>query len=116
MIGFVLVMLLVNFSVTGFARIPLSTTQGHHPSIEKWFGATGTGYVARLYETSLPQDWVGFATQMHHQATGGASYLCGERRIKGWWYYYLVALAVKVPLELLALGSRTAGARQGSRS
>ena len=54
--------------------------------------------VARVYETPLPQDWVGFATQMHHQASGGPSYLWGETRMKGWWYYYLVALAVKVPL------------------
>ncbi len=26
------------------------------------------------------------------------SYLCGEWRTKGWWYYYLYALAIKVPL------------------
>jgi hypothetical protein len=51
-----------------------------------------------VYEARLPQDWVGLATQMHHQASGGPSYLIGECRMTGWWYYYLVALAVKVPL------------------
>jgi len=98
MLGFVTVMVLTNLAVTGFVRIPLSTTQGHHPTLEKWLGTMATAEVARLYETPLPQDWVGFATQMHHQASGGASYLWGERRTKGWWHYYLVALAVKVPL------------------
>ena len=98
MLAFVMLMLLTNLALTGFARIPLSTSQGQHPSLEKWLGAKAAREVARLYETPLPQDWVGFATQMHHQASGGASYLWGERRMQGWWYYYFVALAVKVPL------------------
>jgi len=98
MLGFLLVMLLANFVVTGFARIPLSTSQGHHPTIERWLGTSGTDLARRAYEAPLPQDWVGFATQMHHQASGGASYLWGQRRMNGWWYYYLAALGVKVPL------------------
>jgi len=114
MLGFLLVMLLANFVVTGFARIPLSTSQGHHPTIENWLGARGTDYARRLYETPLPQDWVGFATQMHHQASGGASYLWGERRMKGWWSYYLVALGVKVPLVFwLLVAARLAFVRRG---
>jgi hypothetical protein len=97
MLGFVLIMLVTNLAVTGFARIPLSTASGQHPTLEKWLGTTMARRLSRLYETPLPQDWVGFATQMNHQATGGASYLLGERRTRGWWYYYFVALAVKVP-------------------
>lgn len=31
------------------------------------------------------------------------SYLAGEWRTSGWWYYYLYALGVKVPLGILAL-------------
>ena len=31
------------------------------------------------------------------------SYLAGEWRLTGWWYYYLYALAVKVPLGIWAL-------------
>ena len=46
---------------------------------------------------------------MHHQMSGGPSYLLGERRMTGWWYYYLVALAVKVPLTFwLLLAGRVA--------
>ncbi len=98
MFVFVTLMLLTNLVLTGFARIPLSTSHGQHPSLEKWLGAKAAQEFARLYETPLPQDWVAFATQMQHQASGGASYLWGERRMRGWWYYYFVALAVKVPL------------------
>jgi hypothetical protein len=98
MLAFVTVMLVTNVALTGFARIPLSTSQGQHPSLERWIGTNAARRIARLYEAPLPQDWVGFATQMHHQASGGPSYLWGERRVRGWWYYYFVALAVKVPV------------------
>ena len=117
MLGFMLLMLLTNLVVTGFARIPLSTTQGRHPTLEKWLGTTATATLTRLYETPLPQDWVGFATQVHHQASGGASYLWGERRTKGWWYYYFVALAFKVPLGLwLLVVRRLALAQLGEKN
>ena len=103
MAGFLSILLLVDAAVTGFASLPLSTSRGNHPTIERWFGREGYELVARIYETPLPQDWVGFATQMHHQASGGPSYLFGARRMQGWWYYYLVAVAVKVPLTFWIL-------------
>ena len=39
-----------------------------------------------------------------HNDTGHLSYLLGQVRVTGWWYFYLVALAVKTPLPLLAAG------------
>ena len=39
-----------------------------------------------------------------HNDTGHLSYLLGEVRLTGWWYFYLVALAVKTPLPLLLAG------------
>jgi hypothetical protein len=109
MAGFLFVMLLVNFTVTGFARLPLSTSHGHHSTIERWFGTVGCNLVAQLYETPLPQDWVGFATQTHHQASGGPSYLLGERRMKGWSTYYPIAVAVKVPIAFWILATLRIG-------
>ena len=109
-------MLLADVVVTGFARLPLSTSHGRHPTIERWLGRPRGDLIARLYETPLPQDWVGFATQMHHQASGGPSYLFGERRMTGWWYYYLVAVAVKVPLTFWLLAAARLGLLHGSRS
>lgn len=40
-----------------------------------------------------------------HNNTGHLSFLLGQVRLGGWWYFYLVALAVKTPLPLLAAGA-----------
>ncbi len=47
----------------------------------------------------------GIDVQKHDFEKHFNSYLCGEWRKGGWWYYYLFALAIKVPLGvwLLAL-------------
>lgn len=112
MSAYVAILLVGNFAWTGFATLPLSPTTGAHPSVDGRLGPLGS-LAARLYETPIPQDWVGLANQFRHQASGGPSYLFGERRMTGWWYYYFVAMAVKVPLAfwLLAMGRLIEGAR-----
>ena len=92
MIGFCLILVISNGIVTGFATIPLSERIGPHPSL-----AGRPGFLAALVEIPMPRDWVGFAAQIRHQRSGGPSYLFGKTRLTGWWYYYPVALAVKVP-------------------
>jgi 4-amino-4-deoxy-L-arabinose transferase-like glycosyltransferase len=112
MVGYVLVMLLANLVVTGFAVLPLSGATGRHLTIETHFSGRLGPWIARLYETPIPQDWVGLANQMHHQISGGPSYLLGERRMTGWLSYYFIALAVKVPLAFwLLLAGRMATAK-----
>ncbi len=39
-----------------------------------------------------------------HNDSGHLSFLLGQLRVTGWWYFYLVALAAKTPLPLLATG------------
>jgi len=39
-----------------------------------------------------------------HNDTGHLAYLLGKTRYTGWWYFYLVALAVKTPIPLLVAG------------
>ena len=42
--------------------------------------------------------------QVHNHVDGGqAAYLLGENSMRGWWYFFPVALAVKTPLGLLIL-------------
>jgi 4-amino-4-deoxy-L-arabinose transferase-like glycosyltransferase len=50
-----------------------------------------------------------------HNDTGHLSFLLGRVKASGWWYFYLVALAVKTPLPLLATGPLGVGilAREG---
>ena len=39
-----------------------------------------------------------------HNAHGHQAFLLGQTDLMGWWYFYLVALAVKTPLPLLLMG------------
>jgi hypothetical protein len=105
MAGFVLVMVFADLLVTGFALLPLSESNGPHPVLEARLSPGVALALGPLLERPIPQDWVAFATQMRHQRSGGPSYLFGERTMNGWWYYYLVALAVKVPLGFWLLFS-----------
>lgn len=63
----------------------------------------------------LPAEFVqGIDTQRYDFERGLPSYLRGQWSDHGWWYYYLYALAVKVPLGtwcllLLAVGATTFG-------
>ena len=75
------------------------------------FGKTGT---LRVWGESLfalfpvpeafPMMLGGIEALTVHNRSGHLSYLLGEVRTTGWWYFYPVALAVKTPLPFLALG------------
>lgn len=45
----------------------------------------------------------GIVYQRAHARLGHASFLMGAHSTEGWWYYFLVALAIKTPLATLAL-------------
>jgi len=45
---------------------------------------------------------IGIDVQRHDFEKGKWSYLHGEQKMGGWWYYYLYALVVKVPVGTLA--------------
>ncbi|MEW6270799.1 MAG: glycosyltransferase family 39 protein [Thermodesulfobacteriota bacterium] len=45
----------------------------------------------------------GVLFQLHHGQEGHASYLFGEVRTSGWWWFYLACLALKVPLGTQAM-------------
>ncbi len=98
MIGFVVVMLAANVVWTGFAVLPISARSGPHPVLDRHLPPVVARSVGAFIERAFPVDWVGFLTQVIYQRQGGPSYLLGERRLTGWWYYYPVTLAVKVPL------------------
>jgi 4-amino-4-deoxy-L-arabinose transferase-like glycosyltransferase len=50
-----------------------------------------------------PELFAGIQQVLEHNSKGHPAYLLGERADFGWWYYYLVVLAVKTPLPFLAL-------------
>jgi len=45
----------------------------------------------------------GLLNQMSHQLMGQLAYLCGRVSLKGWWYYFPIAFALKTSLPLLLL-------------
>lgn len=110
MAAFGAVMLGTDLIVTGFRTAPISERTGDHPSVNPTFPR-----LARLaIETPIPSDLAGFAIQVKHQKTGGRSYLFGDRRAHGWRHYYLIALAVKVPLAFwFLMGCRALTTRKG---
>jgi 4-amino-4-deoxy-L-arabinose transferase-like glycosyltransferase len=56
------------------------------------------GWLADL-PVPLPQDYLrGIDLQRFDLERKASSYLHGEWRVGGWWYYYLYAAAIKVPL------------------
>lgn len=58
-----------------------------------------------LKDLRLPAaDWLrGFAFQFLHAGKGHEAYLLGKYSVSGWWYYFPVALAVKLNIGFLLL-------------
>jgi 4-amino-4-deoxy-L-arabinose transferase-like glycosyltransferase len=58
-----------------------------------------------LPEGSLPawQFFDGIAETEYHSARGHQSWLLGEYRTEGWWYFFPVVVAVKTPIAFLLL-------------
>lgn len=107
--AYLAVMAATDLAITGGAAIPLSESRGEHPALSARLGPALGQTLGPMLERPWAQDLVAFARQMQHQASGGPSYLFGERRMRGWLHYYLVALAVKLPVGAgLLLAARLA--------
>ena len=65
------------------------------------FAGSWLGYVPAPFPANYVQ---GIDAQRHDFEGKMWSYLRGEWRLGGWWYYYLYAMAVKVPLGTWAIG------------
>jgi hypothetical protein len=113
MAGYAAIMCLSNVIVTGGAMLPISVQTGDHPSVAGKLGPVAERWIGRAIEWPIPQDWAGFVRQAIMQRSGAPSYLFGEIRETGWRHYYLVTLAVKVPLVVwLIMALRAALARR----
>lgn len=90
------------FELTSFSEY-----RGRHDFAEKWIPRPLIlrQAVSRAMETPLPLMHVVRAIRegFRRDALGQPSYLLGETRLHGWWYFFLVALAVKTPLGFLLL-------------
>jgi hypothetical protein len=86
-------------STFSFVSQALSGHRGHEPSNR--FKDSWVGHVP----IPVPVNYLkGIDTQRYDFETGKDSYLGGVQKFGGWWYWYLYALAVKVPLGTWCLG------------
>lgn len=70
-----------------------------------WFsiGITKVPHMPISLRLPAPKFLDGIRAALAHNRLGHPAYLLGEFRTTGWWYYFPVALAVKIPLALLIL-------------
>jgi len=83
---------------------PISPLQGAHHRIDKWMNDSWLRRATyRVVETPIPLlDFYDGVQQVRtYQKTGFDSYLLGEYRKTGWWYFFFVVLAVKTPIGFL---------------
>jgi hypothetical protein len=108
MLGFLAVLALADLAVTGFARLPLSPRTGAHPSLDVGLGPALGRWAARGDRDADPPGLGRLRDPDAAPAPRGAELPVRPTRMHGWWYYYFVALAVKVPLSfgLLVAGPR----------
>jgi 4-amino-4-deoxy-L-arabinose transferase-like glycosyltransferase len=105
-----------------FSCQPIKDHSIAHPSIDRVFAKKPVlrGLVYKAIEIPVPLGQ--FARQMYelqnHNATGHDSYLLGKYRRTGWWYFFLVVVAVKTPIGFLILAGCgiVAILREGLRS
>jgi 4-amino-4-deoxy-L-arabinose transferase-like glycosyltransferase len=82
-----------------------------HWALDYLLQQKGFDHTLGVWLTHLPlphelKDFVnGIMAVKAHNDTGHLAYFMGEVRRDGWWYFYLVALAVKTPLPVLVAGT-----------
>lgn len=77
-------------------------------AVERLTGANPAGTSAWLRHLWVPDGlvklWEAVGAVEWHNEQGHLSFLLGDVRKSGWWYFYIVALAAKTPLPLLLTG------------
>jgi 4-amino-4-deoxy-L-arabinose transferase-like glycosyltransferase len=83
----------------------VSESLGRSPESRSWMAGNrfADSWLGKL-PVPVPRDYLlGIDVQKGEFETHSHSYLRGEWRKPGWWYYYLYALAIKVPLGVWLL-------------
>lgn len=101
------VALLVTWAGYRFSLVPYSGSRGSHPVADALLADYPLlrAAASAASEVPLPLTQVGKGIEAvhHHDLEGHDSYLLGEYRRTGWWYFFPVVLAVKTPLAFLVL-------------
>ncbi len=103
LIGFIVVWVGYRFD----AEPATSLEKRPHVAIDNILGnehlRMGAYYVSENIPLPLATYIKGIILQRDVNKRGHPSFLMGEYSLKGWWYYYLVAFLIKVPIPLLIM-------------
>jgi len=111
--GVLVTALIATILTLGYGGRLIYLTDGHRFSQPLWFlfgskGALHDAAYALFAQFRVPEALQlylgGIEALVVHNDTGHLSYLLGEARLTGWWYFYIVALLAKTPLPLLVFG------------
>ncbi len=103
------VVFLVLWAGYGFDVGSLELAWGFHPRVDSVLREYPI--LQPLWDAAItaplpfPKLLLGLRDVLRHNGLGHASYLLGEYRTTGWWYFFPVVLAVKTPIALLVLAA-----------
>ena len=90
-----------------FSWKPISVYERVHPAIDRVLGNRPAlrSFVHKAADVPFPLSEIatGIWQTVHHDKIGNGSYLFGEFRGTGWWYFFPVVVGVKTPIGFLIL-------------
>jgi hypothetical protein len=90
-----------------FALIPYATIPALHVALERKLAAGTALREWAAWGENMPLPFtklvLSFGYLIHHSLDGHESFLLGQQRMTGWWYFFPVVLFFKNPLGFLAL-------------
>ena len=90
-----------------FSTVPFSTSPSQHPMLDRLLAQRpllhSIAYRAMEIPIPLTQMVSGIHAVQAHNQGGHMSYLLGEYRRTGWWYFFPVVVGVKTPIGFLIL-------------
>jgi 4-amino-4-deoxy-L-arabinose transferase-like glycosyltransferase len=92
-----------------FSVAPPSVIPSVRPHVDRLFGRSPVllAMAHKAIEVPLPLAGLisGIGAVQYHNQAGHGSYLLGEYRSTGWWYFFPVAVGVKTPIGFLVLAA-----------
>jgi 4-amino-4-deoxy-L-arabinose transferase-like glycosyltransferase len=90
-----------------FSLASMSAERGAHPAVDRWLARKSLlrDFAYKVVELPVPLSEMGkgLYDAYSHNKAGQSSYLLGEFREIGWWYFFPVVVGVKTPIGFLIL-------------
>jgi len=104
-----LVGFIVLWGVYGFEARPLLPHEESHPFLDRFIPGDNRGIKRAVYGLAesvplpAPAYFADLAWLQRYTRAGHPSFLMGRHAVRGWWFYFPVAFAIKTPIPMLIL-------------